>query len=282
MPEYLWHNVDRDIRRPLSHRSGYGVLAVSGLSLPDKDHLTARGPQQHGATYVSTYFCPRECSLTLLVQGCNEVDFEAKHRELVRAFNPLQAGRLHIYTHDNLRYYLNCRPVTSIELNRLNAIAAEALVQLIADDPFFYGGDVETYFYGEAYAGLRIPFIIPGLLDSPGTATKFIIPNDGQVLSYPRISMSGNMGDLVNPGCWNLNTGQVLQVNYTIPIFEVLEIDMGLRTVMWGTTNLLPYMTGDFWALEVGDNELKAYAKYPDSSNVWGTVIHQNRYLAAF
>src|SRR2546426_457450 len=74
MVDFLYHNPTRTqlLRLP--------VTQFEGLSLPDLDHLAARGPHQHGATYVATYLRPRELSLQFYLRGCDAKEFESRHR----------------------------------------------------------------------------------------------------------------------------------------------------------------------------------------------------------
>lgn len=294
MPDYLWTNTTRDIRRALSARSGYTVERVSGLSLPDKDHLAARGPQQHGATYVDTFFRPRRFSLYITIAGCDAEEFQAKHVELVRAMNPLDDGVLRIIADDETRYTLTCRPVTAITLRRYNARIAEALVQLVADDPFFYTAEEATQFTSEMTTGLQIPFLVGFTIvgggpegeviftriSSPTNQASFTVNNGGHVESWPVVVITG---PCTNPNIANDTIGETLTVSETIAAGETLTVDMGARTAVittfgGGETNVLGSVSGTWWALERGSNSIRITS---DETDIFrGTFTFSERYLA--
>ena len=286
MPTYLWTNTTRNIRRALSARSGYSVQRITGFSLPDKDHLAARGPQQHGATYIDTFFRPRQCSLAIMVAGCNGGDFQAKHRELVRVMNPLDDGELRIITEDDIRYTLTCRVVTAITLRRHNARIGEALVQLVADDPFFYTAAETTQFTSAVSTGLQIPFTIPSYISSSQNIALLAVQNDGHVLSYPVITINGPCknpqmsylyGDLLSL------EGETLTVSETIAAGETLTVDMGARTAIittggGGETNVLGSVSGTWWAIPRGPVVIRVISD--DVGVFTGTITFSERFLA--
>lgn len=279
VPEYHWTNTTRAISRALSSRSGYSVQRVSGFSLPDKDHLIARGPQQHGATYVDTFFQPRRCSLAIMIAGCDAEEFQAKHRELVRAMNPLDDGVLRIIAEDQTRYTLTCRPVTAITLRRHNARIGEALVQLVADDPFFYTPAEETDYLSALSAGLTIPFTIPAIISSPTNQATFTVSNDGDLPVYPTIYIRKIFS---NPSFINDTTGETLTVSDTPAGPATLTVDMGQRTAIvstfGGTINVLGSVSGTFWDLARGDNHIRVTS---EAANIfYGRLTFSARYLA--
>lgn len=282
MPKYLWLNNTLDIRRALSSRSGYLVRELYGFSLPGKDHIFARAPQQHGATYVDTFFRPRECSMVIHVKGCNAEDFQAKHRELVRAMNPLDDCELRIETDDGVRYTLACRPVTAFEVERFNAITSDILVQLVADDPFFYTPEEDEDFTAAMTPGLRIPFVFPAVISSPTMTASVTITNDGHVLAYPVVIING---PCTNPSIVNDTIGETLTVSEIVAAGEVLVVDMGQRTaIITGgggvETNVLGSVSGVWWALQLGTNAIRITS---DVVAVFtGNIAYTERYLAVF
>ena len=280
VPEYLWTNTTRNIRRALSARSGYSVQRVTGFSLPDKDHLAARGPQQHGATYVDTFFRPRRCALYIMIEGCDGEDFQDRHRALVLALNPLDDGELRIIAEDQTRYTLTCRVVTAVALRRYNANIGEALVQLVADDPFFYTAEEVTQFTSAIFPGLQIPFYIPAFISSTENVASFVIDNGGHVLAYPVITING---PCTNPQLINATADEVLTVAETIGAGESLMVDMGERTVILttgggGETNVLGSVSGVWWALQRGITLVRITSE--DAAIFNGTLTFSERFLA--
>ena len=278
MPVYTWINNTLGIQRAFSSRSGHTVLAVSGLSLPDKDHISARAPEQHGDTYIATYFRPREFSIILSLSGCDAADFQQKHRALVRAINPLNSSTLRIESDDHLRFYLDCKPVTGVDVNRQNSRAAEVLLQLVACNPFFYTDEEEYAFTSSLSGGLFIEFTVPAIISSPGNQASFTITNDGHIYTSPVITIDGPID---NPAIYNDTAGQVLTVAELVPAGSQLVIDMGNRTAFIYTgaaaTNVLGSLTGTFWNLAVGDNDIRIVS---DNAAVFtGTIVWTERFL---
>jgi len=280
MPIYLWLNNTHNIRRALSSRSGYLVRELVGFSLPDKDHISARAPQQHGATYLNTFFRPRECSMIIHVKGCNAADFQAKHRALVRAMNPLDDCQLRIETDGGIRYTLNCRPVTAMETERLNAITSDILVQLIADDPFFHTPEEDEDFASAIVPGLLIPFVLPAVIRSGGQEASITITNDGHILTYPVITINGPG---TNPDIINDTTGETLTVEEIVADGDTLTVDMGERTAIitgagGAETNVLGSVSGTWWALQPGTNAIRITSEAVGAFT--GIITYTERYLA--
>ena len=281
MPKYLWLNNILNIRRALSSRSGYLVRGLVGFSLPDKDHIFARAPQQHGATYVDTFFRPRECSMIIHVKGCNAADFQAKHRALVRAMNPLDDCQLRIETDDGARYTLTCRPVTAMEVARLNAITSDILVQLVADDPFFHTPEEEEEFIAVLIPGLRIPFVFPGVIRPALVTALLTVTNSGHVFTYPIFTING---PCTNPDIINETTGETLTIDEILAAGDILTVDMGQRTAIVTSggveTNVLGSVSGVWWSLQVGDTDIRIPS---DAAGIFaGSITFSERYLAIF
>jgi len=280
MPVYTWLNNTLGIQRAFSSRSGHTVLEVSGLSLPDKDHIAARAPEQHGNTYIATWFRPREFSITISLSGCDAADFQQKHRALARVINPLDSSTLRIESEDHLRFYLDCKLVTGVAVNRQNSRIAEVLLQLIACNPFFYTDEEEYAILSSLSGGLFIAFTIPGIIGSPANQASFTITNDGHIYTTPVITIDGPID---NPAFYNDTSGQVLTVNELVLAGSQLVIDMGNRTAFIYTgaaaTNVLGSLTGTFWNLAVGDNDIRIVS---DNAAVFtGTIVWTERYLVA-
>lgn len=280
MPKYLWLNTTLNIRRALSSRSGYLVRELAGFSLPDKDHIFARAPQQHGATYVDTFFRPRECSLIIYVKGCNADDFQAKHRALVRAFNPLDDCELRIETDGHVRYTLACRPVTAMEVERHGAISADVLVQLVADDPFFHTPEEEDDFASAIMPGLLIPFVLPAVIRGTINEASATLANGGHILTYATFTING---PCTNPDIINDTTGETLTISEAVDAGDTLVVDMGKRTAIitsagGAETNVLGSVSGTWWALQVGDNAIRITSDAVDLFT--GIIVYMERYLA--
>jgi hypothetical protein len=278
--KYIWFNNTLGTRRALTSAAGYLVRELHGFSLPGKDHISARAPQQHGATYVDTFFRPRECALVILVKGCNADDFQFKHRQLVRAMNPLDDCQLRIQTDGGDRYTLTCRPVTAMGVVRHNAISADVLVQLVADDPFFHTPEESEEFTTAMSTGLMIPFVFPGVIAEVLMTGSLTVTNDGHVPIYPTFTING---PCTNPDIINDTTGETLSIAETVAAGDVLTIDMGQRTAIitgagGAETNVLGSVSGVWWALDIGDNAIRITSDVAVAFT--GSIAYTERYLA--
>ena len=278
MSEFVWINNTRSLRRVFSGRSGFTLVRYDGLSLPGKDHLAARGPRQHGATYVATYFQPRQFSLEVAIAGCDMEELQAKHRTLAAAINPLDASELRVVAEDGSRYYLTCRPVTSVAWRVADGRVAEALIQCVADDPFFYSMNQQSVAILTALVSLTIPFTIPARIG--GYLDDVSVTNNGQVFAYPVLVFNG---PATNIHMFNNTTGEDLQVNEVVAGGEVLTVDMGARTALVDAglpteRNVVGGAVGDWWALQPGVNDLTFTNE--NAAAVSGTLTFRERFLA--
>lgn len=256
MARFFWRNNTLGERQLLAASVGYSIQDRKGFSLPAKDHISARAPQQHGATYVSTFFRPRDLSFVVVINGCSVSDFEEKHQALVRLLNPLDDGELQISTRNNGLFTLACRPVTKSTLRMQSGVAGNLLVQLRADDPYFYSPEQRVLFPSSALSALTIPFTIPATILNANLA-ELTVTNNGHVPVFPRIIVAGV--DPTNPVLTNVTTGDSLRVEGVFAgAAGFLIVDMGARTVVDALgNNYIGATTGTFWGLEVGDNDLR-------------------------
>ncbi len=279
MARFFWKNLTLDERQLLAASVGYSLQDRKGFSLPAKDHISARAPQQHGATYVSTFFRPRDLSFVVVIKGCSVSDFEDKHQALVRLLNPLDDGELQISTRNNGLFTLTCRPVTKSTLRMQTGIVGELLVQCRADNPYFHGPEQELTFPASSVSSLTIPFTIPAIILT-ANLTELTVTNGGHVPVFPTvIIITGAGSEIINPVITNVTTGNSLTLTGTFPGLTALIMDMGARTVVDQTgVNRISEASGNFWDLAVGDNDLRITS---EGADVFGGVIRfSDAYLA--
>jgi Phage tail protein len=279
MPQFVWQNLTQSTRRAFSGRSGYTLTRYSGLSIPPKDHLSARGPRQHGGTYIATYFRPREFSLEVAVAGCDMEELQAKHRLLARSMNPLDDSQLLVIAQDESRYYLSCHLATQLEWVVADGRVATILAQCIADDPLWYRTFLKTAVITTAAVGpLVIPFVIPSRIG--GNLDDLTVTNEGQVFCYPILTFAGVADDV---RMYNVTTGEVLEIDEPIAAGETLTVDMGARTAIISMVgvpdrNVVASAVGDWWALQLGANDLTFVSN--NAAAMSGTVSWRERFLA--
>lgn len=278
MARFFWKNTTLDERQLLAASVGYSIQDRKGFSLPAKDHISARAPQQHGATYVSTFFRPRDLSFVVVIKGCSVSDFEDKHRALARLLNPLDDSELQISTRNNGLFRLACRPVTKSTLRMQTGVVGELLVQCRADDPYFLGPARQENFPASTVSALTIPFTIPAVILT-GNTSELTVTNNGHVAVFPRIRVVTAVGFLINPVFTNVTTGDSLTVQGTFVAGNYVEVDMGARTVVDRLgNNLISQTSGVFWDLEPGDNDLRLLSEGTDAFG--GVMFFTEAFLA--
>ena len=257
----------------LKDSGGWLVGASNGFSIPDSDLLSERGPRQHGGTYIEAWYRPRRCDLVVLVSASTVSLFELRLRDLGIMFNPLNTVCRILVLTDQLgtEYSLDVRLNGPLEVRRISPVSAQARVSLIAHDPFFKSALSLDAGTSTITTGLTIPFTIPATITSPNRFDT-TIDNEGDVPTGPVIEIDG---PCTNPVLANITSGKILGVNVVVPTGGVLTIDMGLRTITLvsggSTSNLLGSMTGVFWELLPGTNDVSIYSQ--DPSNPFDTTI---------
>lgn len=125
-------------------------------------------------------------------------------------------------------------------------LASWSLV-LYAPDPNLYGGTLQsastTVFV--AFSGRAYPLAFPRAYGSSGTAGTVSVTNNGDVTTYPVITISAGAGPMVNPTITAFG-GLSLVFNLSLNAGDVLTIDTGQRTVTLNGTaaRTWPLITG--------------------------------------
>lgn len=108
--------------------------------------------------------------------------------------------------------------------------------------------------------GMRIPMSIP-LNMSRGGSNTTVLSNNGTIYAYPVFTFSG---PLENPTLFNVTTQKTLNISYKLnSVTDRIVVDTFLRTVLLYTgdartgVNLRGSVSGDFWTLQAGDNEVR-------------------------
>lgn len=158
-----------------------------------------------------------------------------------------------------------------------SANSAFVEVTFEAEYPFLQSYDLKTedilIFNG---GGFAIPFGVP--LDmSAGASTEAILTNAGNYQAYPIFTF---VGPLTNPTIENLTTGKSLSLTYTLSAdTDKIIIDTYLRTVIIEPSGNVgrQYVSGDFWTVDKGDNEIQLTAGVGESGKC--TVSFRDTFL---
>lgn len=157
------------------------------------------------------------------------------------------------------------------------------LIEFIAPDWRFYSQELVTreMAVSTIMGGTSIPFtLIPVSLDAtPPTESEItnIIINDGNEVTDPIFRITGPGTDFT---IQNITSGKTLLLTDTLIADDVVEIDVKNRTVILnGTDNLYPSISGDFWSLEPGENEMRFFIESGSTNMVSKLeVIYRHAY----
>lgn len=262
-----------------SSGGGYPIFNHSGFDFPITRVEVDEYGSTHGAEVGSVLYGKRVMSIDGEIWGEDAQDYEEKRRALAQAvdiLNGLQEAE--IVTRGGLTVVtdviLNSKPELTYQKN--GVIRGPYRLEFASPNPYFSSPDeVETEVLVFEGGGFAIPFAIPFSLGNGGSGQETIV-NSGNGLSYPVVRIYGSV---INPSLKNETTDQTLSLTYTIPSGSYVELNFKNHTAkLNGITNVLQYVTGDWWGFKPGDNVVKLFG-----SNASGTAkalfTHQHQYV---
>jgi phage-related protein len=253
---------------------GYYLTDATGLTMPPPEHQAVRGVGMDGAVWLGTTYGPRQVELRLMLAASS---MEQRHQRLSRLATllaPHSEVRLEAVRADGV-YSLRCR-LTDMAVRYRGPLVAEVQLQLRAFEPFWLGQltHVDWNTTAAPGGGPAIPFAIPFAISSEGNAVNVTVANPGQLAAYPTIVLIGPAAAPIHLSHQNLNARLVLA--YSLGDDEGATIDMQARTARaTGGRNLYDRLSGQFWPLLPGTNQLRFSAQ----SSLRGQLRFTPRYL---
>ncbi len=236
---------------------------IVGLESPAIRLPTFERPNSDGAFVPNHLYGGRLISLKGVVYGDSQAVYRARRRSLeaavsIKRYSGILMPRLLKFTTmDDLELQVSVY-TRKFELPDEHLDIGNFRLDLFAPDFYLYSQeehhqDINIFSGG----GMAIPMGIPMDMSVASTILEFVV-NAGNADAYPRLRFYGPIED---PVVTNVTTGEQLSVDYTVADGDYLEVDTSLRTakhVSGGTeTNVLQYVTGDFFRLVPGSNTLK-------------------------
>jgi hypothetical protein len=222
----------------------------------------------YGSTYITSKFGRRRFSISGDLVGS---DVFLKRRTLSTALR--QTGIIKLVkftTYDDLD--LQCEAEVVKQVNPYNHKVHTFLIEMVAPDWRFYSQEEIMQQLGVTVVpgGTDIPFEeIPVSIDATppaGTEVTNIIINEGNEVTDPILKLYGPGTTFIME---NITTGDTLTLSATIVEGDEVEINVKERTVIKnGVTNLYPDLTGDFWSLAPGENELRFFVNSGDEVGI--------------
>lgn len=263
-----------------SYTGNYLFDTLSGFGSPDiKVSVKERGAYD-GANLGNYNYGKRVFSIEGRVIGDTVNDYVANRRSLQKALDLTDGLQtISITTKDGLSLEFDAIVSGNIDMQYEagQAVMSTFRIELTAPYPFILGATENTEIVPvHSGGGAEIPAELPLEIGSGGTGDT-TITNDGNGKAYPVIKI---YGVIENPNITNTTRGEGLSITYTLnSSADYIEIDMYRRTVkLNGITNIKQYVSGDFWALNAGDNVIRLSAG-SSGGGAEAQVTYQDSYL---
>lgn len=239
--------------------SGYLIKKLSGFDFPQvRVGVIDRG-NYHGARFSNAYYGRRVMSVDGEIIGSSPEDYEAKRIAMEQALS-LYDGlkQLNITTKSGLLLKADVVVNSQFEApySAGQAIRGEFRIELVAPYPFLESLDEnEEEILILNSGGGEIPMTIPFSL-ALGAEVVEPIENVGNGNAFPSIRIHGTID---TPSLINQTTGKTLSIAYDMTDdADYIDLDFYNRTALLnGTTNVMQYISGEWWTLEPGENSIK-------------------------
>lgn len=248
-----------------SYQSGFLIDKHSGFGMPSlRVDMKDRGHYQ-GANFGYAYYGKRALIIDGEIIGLTVADYEEKRRLMAQELDATKGLQtLYIETQGGLTVTVDVILGQAIDLpyEKGKMVRGKFQLSLIAEKPYFEGltineEDVAIYEGG----GFAIPFALPLYL-SFGETTSAIITNDGNGYIKPVFTV---WGGCTNPSITNNSTDETLSIVHVLAPGDYVEIDCYNRTAMLnGSTNITDDISGDWFSIKPGANEIIFNATSPD------------------
>jgi phage-related protein len=241
--------------------SGFLFSKLSGFGFPEvRVDIQNRG-NYHGAVLGMRRYGRRAMTIEGEIIGESAADYEAKRRAIEQALGYNDGLKTVIFnTRSGLAVQADVIVSSAVDLpyQAGKIIRGDFRIEFVAPYPFLEGTVEQTEtVYMFSGGGGAIPSALPFSLAVGGSGAE-VIANDGNGDAYPVFKI---YGAITNPSVTNETTGKSLSIVYDLGVGDYIEVDMYNRTVLLnGSVNILQYVSGDWWALTPGDNEVKLTA----------------------
>lgn len=246
---------------------------IEGRFMAPIQHLSDSVPEADGEQYRGTRALARSLAIPMTYVGDDTTTARATLRALARGVNPKKrrngvptVGKLYVMTDDGLYRYISCLYEAGLESNTeptsnqatyLYTDVRSVLLVFRAFDPFWYDVD-SVKIPVEQTVSTATFFPAPPFRLGPSTVySAFTVDNMGDVESWPVWTL---IGPGENPRLVNETTGESILLTLTLTPGQHIVIDTrpGRKTVtLDGLVNLYPYLTGDLWSLDDGENDVR-------------------------
>jgi hypothetical protein len=240
--------------------------------VPSIDELAG----DYGAVYINSKHSTRRLSIK---GDLISSDVFTLRRTLLKALR--QTGTIKLLsfiTYDNLLLQTEAEVVKMT--NPYNHSVHSFLIEFLAPDWRFYSQELHSVNLPKTIVsgGASIPFpTIPlSIPISVDATTLHIITTAGNEATDPVFTITGPGENFIIE---NVTAGKQFILDYTLTSGQEVVIDVKNRTVVLdGTTNLYPFITGEFWSLLPGDNDLRFFISNGADVETNLNVVYRDAY----
>ncbi len=218
--------------------AGLGItikyLGDQGFGMAPIQRITQRGPLQQGDTDVGYRLNPRVIQLPLLVEAMTMDAGYTARKGLVKIFTPANGAGILRVTTDLYDRAILVVPMGGLDYNQDpgQGYHIRTVVQLRAADPTWYDPTIVNAAQTPTITGTPtpVPLTIPWTAGSSSINSTLNFTYDGDFISYPIISVTGPITDLL---ITHTTTGYIIGVTGTIVVGDTWTFDLryGQKTV---------------------------------------------------
>jgi len=231
--EFAYYIAPDDTEYPL-FGGKRALMGWQNIGMPEIQHITDRGPFQHGETVRDYRFQPRIINLDIYERGCERDDFYCNEASLVDALRPNRsataaAGRLLFVRPDNVEIEILAHILRGPSGDwgggsNLSSFDLREPIRFLCPDPIFrLPTQVSTSFSvvaGAACLSMCVPFSLSDTQINSTTTITYTGTWDGDVLTIVIT------GPLTAPTITNTTTGKEIALNYSISTGEAVTISI--------------------------------------------------------
>lgn len=261
----------------------YWPTRLEGVAMPSIAHKSYNLGSRDGVALGTPYYVNLKLRLDIIVKGSSPADYITKRDYLLGLLrfgwdrSTSQTKQLKIVdANDGVRIANVMVADVKGDLTPDRKSWGYFTILLETDREYLQGLDQELTIHLDKGKGWGLPFGIPFAIDQDtGSEVREVI-NEGNTESYPTIRVYGDLnGFTLHNATLNLS----LTSSEVLGTSDYIDLDFYNRTaVKNGITNVLNTISGTWWPLQTGSNELKLISS--STSNVAKAVItYHNAYL---
>lgn len=260
--------------------SGYLIKQIYGFDFPQvRTDVKDRG-NYHGATFGAAFYGRRIMAIEGEIIASDTTDFETKRRALQSAvdlYDGLKTLRVFSKSGLTLQSDVVVNSAFDSPYKAGMAIRCDFRIEFVAPFPFLESYveksvDVAILNGGGGEVPMEIPFSL-----ALGSSVQQLVENEGNAHAFPTIRIYGTIAD---PTLTNETTGETLSITQDLAgDSDYIDLDFYNRTaVLNGTTNIMQYVSGDWFTLKPGQNSIKLTGSSANSHAV-ATLSYRDSYL---